>query len=472
MKFGVRTILPVLAALAVWSCAGVSQAPPPLPAVSADQFGPEVRKAVEEAYSRAEAEPESGAASGRLGMVLHAHELLEPAAQAYERAVILDPGTFKWRYYLGLIQHDLAQLSESAETISSAVELRPDYAPARVNLGQILQEQGRFDESERVLNAVVEMDPESARALYFLGRVHESQEDLDGAAGFYQQAIAAYPGYGAAYFRLAAVQQRQGSTTESTANLANAERLGTGSFPREDPVLDAALALEVGPSNRLRKAGEAIYRREWAEASAALDSILEQDPRNLDALIAYLLMGSKGAVPLEQMRDYFNRARALTPDNPQIYVNYGTVLARNELYSEAIPVLQRAIELNPGSAEAHALMGYIREELDRPKLAIEQYKRALEAQDSYRPARLALGRLLVNEGRYKEAIPRLRRALEVEDSDTTMVMLSLAQAYLKTGNVGRGQEYLRHAQARVKRTGPPELLEGIEGELARTGAIP
>lgn len=405
-------------------------------------------------------------------MVLHAHGLLEPAAQAYERAAILDPGSFKWRYYLGLIQHDLAQLSESAETVSAAVELRPDYAPARVNLGQILLEQGRLEESEQALNAVVEMDPGSARALFSLGRVREAQEDLEGAAEFYQKAIAAYAGYGTAYFRLAAVLQRQGRKTEAAASLATAERLGTGSAPREDPVVDEALALEAGPSNRLRKAGEAIYRGEWAEASAALDSILEQDPQNLDALIAYLLMGSKGVVPLEQMRDYFNRARALAPDNPQIYVNYGTVLAKNELYSDAIPVLQRAIKLNPGSAEAHALMGYIREERDRPKLAIEQYKRALEAQDSYRPARLALGRLLLNEGRYKEAIPRLRRALEVEDADTTMVMLSLAQAYLKTGNVGRGQEYLRHAQARVKRTGPPELLEGIESELARTGAIP
>ena len=53
-----------------------------------------------------------------------------------------------------------------------------------------------------------------------------------------------------------------------------------------------------------------------------------------------------------------------------------------------------------------------------------------------------------------------------------MVMVSLGYAYLNTGDVGKAQEYFRHAQSRVKRTGPPEMLQQIELALRELGARP
>lgn len=471
MKLGVRTILAVLAALGAWSCGSASEAPP-LPALSVDNLAPDVQNAVEEAYRKAEAEPESGEASGSLGMVLEAHRLYLPAEQAFQRAVILDPDTFAWRYYLGLTQHDLSKLDEAAETISSALPLRPDYAPALVMLGQMRLEQGRFEESEQALNAALEADPESARALYFLGRVRVAQGDFDGAVDAYRQAVEVFPGYGPAYYGMAIAQQ-QGDPVGSGQSFIMADRVGPNNEPPPDVLLSDLQAMRAGPVSYLLKAQNAIRREQWPEASQQLDALLQEEPENLDGLLAYLFLGANSdALPVEEARGYFNKAKAIAPGNPDIYMRYGTILMNNQQFDAAVPALEKAIELNPTFAQAHTMLGYIREQRNRPNLAIEEYERALEAKSSHRPARLALGRLLVNQGRYKEAIPRLRRALEVEDSDTTMVMLSLAQAYIKTGNVGRGQEYLRHAQARVKQTGPPELLEGIEGELARTGAIP
>jgi DNA-binding response OmpR family regulator len=55
-------------------------------------------------------------------------------------------------------------------------------------------------------------------------------------------------------------------------------------------------------------------------------------------------------------------------------------------FPEAERLLQRAIDLDPGSAEAHNLLGALREESGRPHAAYQSYKAALRADRSYGPA--------------------------------------------------------------------------------------
>ena len=78
--FAVLTVL--VAEVLVSSCSGPV---PPIPNPSVEGFAPDVKEAVLTAHKQAEAEPAKGSASGRLGMVLHAHALNEPAALAYQR---------------------------------------------------------------------------------------------------------------------------------------------------------------------------------------------------------------------------------------------------------------------------------------------------------------------------------------------------------------------------------------------------
>jgi tetratricopeptide (TPR) repeat protein len=66
------------------------------------------------------------------------------------------------------------------------------------------------------------------------------------------------------------------------------------------------------------------------------------------------------------------------PDNFEVNRRLGTLLASSGNPAEALPYLQRAIHLNPGSAETHHLLGNVSEKLNRPLDAVREYQRAAE----------------------------------------------------------------------------------------------
>src|SRR5262245_48640739 len=98
----VSTALAIAASLFLGSCRSAGSLPP-LPVISTASFVPSIREEVEAAVAQAKARPNDAAAVGHLGMVLHAHEQLESARQCYQRAALLEPKRFDWRYYLGVV---------------------------------------------------------------------------------------------------------------------------------------------------------------------------------------------------------------------------------------------------------------------------------------------------------------------------------------------------------------------------------
>ena len=146
----------MLAALLAWSCAGPV---PPVPTVSVEGLDAEVRDAVLTAHQQAVAQPSSGQASGRLGMVLHAHALYQPAMLSYKRAIRLEPKEFAWRYYLALALQQTSQPENALEALSAALHIRPDYAPAILKKGELLFQLGRFKESAAAYESVLAREP-------------------------------------------------------------------------------------------------------------------------------------------------------------------------------------------------------------------------------------------------------------------------------------------------------------------------
>src|SRR5579862_5909819 len=162
-------LLVLAAAVSVSSCNGPI---PPIPNPSVDGFAADEKEPVLAAHRQAEAEPSSGRASGRLGMVLQAHALNEPAALAYQRAIRLEPQEFAWRYYSAIVLQQLSKPEQAVDAISAALRIRPDYAPALLKRADLLFDLGRLQESGASYEAVRARDPNSAAALYGLGRVN------------------------------------------------------------------------------------------------------------------------------------------------------------------------------------------------------------------------------------------------------------------------------------------------------------
>jgi len=441
---------------------------PPLPNPSVDGFAADVREAVLAAHKQAEAEPSRGSASGRLGMVLQAYALNEPAALAYQRAIRLEPKEFAWRYYLALVLQQLSKPEQALDAISAALRIRPDYAPALLKRADLQFDLGRFQESGASYEAVLAADPNSAAALYGLGRVNDSRRNPSAAEGFYRRACLAYPSYGAAYYGLAVVERSLGRPEEATKNFELAKRYADHRPPSEDPVLRDVVELSAGAYNQLEQSDKLIEKGDWDNAVRVNHEVLSRDPNNLSALMNLLYVARFTDKIDGEVDDIYSKARKLNPRIPYIHNHYGAAMLRQGKFAVAVTALRKAVELKPDYAEAHT---WLAEALDRqghPREAAEQFQSALAAEPSNRLAEVELARVLLSMGRGKEAIPPLTSALQVDDARTSLVLVMLGEAYRSIGEGARARQYLEQALERVRKEGPPELLAEIEQELRQT----
>ena len=462
-----RTVL-ALAALAICSCAGPV---PPVPTPVVDGFDREVRDVILTAHQQAVREPSSGRASGRFGMVLHAHAVYQPALVAYERAIRLEPKEFAWRYYRALVIQELFGPEKGLGAFSEALRLRPGYAPALLWKANLLFQLGRFPESGDSDKALLTEDPASAEALYGLARVKYALNDMSAAEDFYSRACRAYPTFGAAYYGLAMAEHALGKGAESSRNFDLAQRHSGDRPPAADPLGKEMSALATGIYYHLAEGDQLAHKGRMDEAAELNQAMLARDPENFTVLLNLLFL-ARFVDRLDNRVDaMYAKAKQINPQVPLIYDYYGGALARQGKYDAATVALRKAIELKPDYAEAHGLLGEVLERQNRPAEAIEQYERALDTEPSDR-RHMQLWRLLIIHGRSREAIPQLMEALQIEDTYSTLRLVLLGEAYLASGDAAKARQSLEQARNRARSEGPPQLLAQIDQELARMPSRP
>jgi tetratricopeptide (TPR) repeat protein len=466
MKRGIASV--ILAALLELSCA---KSVPPVPAIQVEGLDADVRSALQKARDEAVAQPKSAQASGNLGMVLEAHTLYQPAVLAYQRAVRLDPKDFAWRYYLALCLEKTGQLDEALASVTEGLRIRPDYAPAILKQAELLLKLGRFPESAAALEPYLAKNPASPLALYFLGRVKFAQQDFAAADGLYRRATDAWPTYGSAWFGLGETSKRLGRDAEAEKNYQRAETYKDHYPPGGDELYLQMTKLATGIENRLALAKRLMNKRDFDESSRIYREVLKQYPDNPDCLVNLLYIAQfPNQATSEQVEDLYQRARSASPQLPEVYLYHGTALAAEGKYDAAVTELEKAIQLKPNNAEAHAWLADVRERQHKPADAIEQYRIAIQQQPDFRIARLELAKNLLYAGRSSEAIPVLLPALQVEDQNTPIAMMFLVQAYVNTGDRATARKYLEQAHQYVLRNGPSNLLPQIESNLRSLGS--
>ena len=461
MKRGLFFAALVAFALAV-SCSGPV---PPIPTPKVDGFDPEVRDAILTAYQQAVAAPESGQATGRLGMVLHAHAVYPTALAAYQRAIRLDPNEFMWAYYYALIVWQVSGPEKALPALSSALRLRPDYAPAILRRANALFQLGRFKESGEAYKAALAVDPAAADALYGMARVKYAQGDMATAEDFYGRACRAYPTFGAAYYGLGLTQRSLGRDAEAARNLDLAQRYGKDAPPASDPLSLQLAALATGVYYHLAESDRLAHSGHMDDAVRLNEAMLDRDPESFTVLLNLLFLARFVDGLDDKAASFYSRARQIDAQVPLIYDYYGVALARQGKYDAAMAELNKAIELRPDYAEAHAVLADVLDRQSRPTEAIEHYRRALAAQPSDRAVPMKLWRLLIVHGRSREAIPEMIPSLQLDDSYAALRRVLLGEAYLTLGDADKARQYLEQARNRARSEGPPELAAQIDQEL-------
>lgn len=153
-----------------------------------------------------------------------------------------------------------------------------------------------------------------------------------------------------------------------------------------------------------------------ADAEAGYRRVIAEEPSDASALhlLGTLLyqMGQK----LEAL-ELVRRAIDLQPGVPVYHLNFGSMLAQEGRVQESIIATRKALSLAPGDAQAHFNLARLLEISERPDEAERHYRRAIELRNDFAAAHNNLGNVLYTLGRTDDAERSFRAAAQLRPFD-------------------------------------------------------
>jgi len=254
--------------------------------------------------------------------------------------------------------------------------LRPEGSESLSEIARAGLAQGRLEEAARDARAAIERDSTDADAWTVLGLALEAAQP-DAALDAWHRAIALAPRQPEAHFRIGDFRRRRGE--HGAAIAAYEAAIAAGST---HPVLLNNLGLSLQAQGRFDAAAdryrEAIAlqpdllpahanlgdvlstRHRYAEAAASYARAAALNP-NLAAVWNNLGFCQRRAGAPTAARTSFQRALSFAPDDPQALRGLASLDIAEQRYEHAAPLIERALALQPESAEAMNLLLYTRQ---------------------------------------------------------------------------------------------------------------
>jgi TolB-like protein/cytochrome c-type biogenesis protein CcmH/NrfG len=181
----------------------------------------------------------------------------------------------------------------------------------------------------------------------------DTSRDARAAEQHFREAIRLDPDYALAYVGLAdayMVQSRRGALQRDEAN------------PTIESLVDKALELD----DRLVEAWVMLGSIRWrldrygdAEVEAAFQRAIELNPNHARALAAYAYFLKVTRNDFETALSLFERARKLNPRSIHILTRTAEVLEELHRPAEAVPMLEKALEIEPRHSWARMMLGFL-----------------------------------------------------------------------------------------------------------------
>jgi tetratricopeptide (TPR) repeat protein len=433
---------------------------PPLPVVEISRFQPAVRDAISKTLAEARSQPNDAAANGKLGMLLHAHRLHQPAAVAYRRAAALAPRVFAWTYCLGVVQAELGDRKAAVTSLEHALGIDQGYQAARLKLAEVRLAGGDAAGAELLARTA----GNTPRALYLLGRAAALRNDDRAAVGFYQAAVNQFPQYAAAHYALGQAYAKLGDTRRAKEHLELQTKAGQEAPTVPDPVLDEVAALEKG-SFSLVAAGVQLARAgKLEEAAQTLLKALRVSPGDASAHANLVIVyGQMGRVA--DAEKHYRHALDLNPNTVDAYFNWAMLQARRGQTAEAGKALRRVLEIEPRHAEALLHLGALDETEQRLAPAEKSYRDALRNAPDLREAHFRLGRLLLMRGDARQSVAHLETAAQGADTVAAQAYYGLAVARKAMGDSAASLTAAQTARQRALALGLTDLARAVEEEF-------
>lgn len=306
-----------------------------------------------------------------------------------------------------LLDHD--RNAVAADAFERALAMDPDNADARYGLAVLALTLGRTERAEKALTRLYEAGNRSNDAAFYLGNIADQRGEYTAARRWYKRV----QGGGHqldARVRAAVMRARTGDVAGARTELQSLRSghpdqidrlyLAEGELLLRVNRINAALtlydrALERRPDDADLLYGRALVherRGNIDKAAADLRAILEQQPEAPRALNALGYMLSNHSSRYQEALGYIRKALDAQPDDPAVMDSMGWIQYRLGHLEKARDFLSRAYEQFP-EPEVAAHYGEVLWQLGRKQKAREIWQKALADSPDHRVLQETVERL-------------------------------------------------------------------------------
>jgi tetratricopeptide (TPR) repeat protein len=270
---------------------------------------------------------EPGSAEGyfNLGLALQSAGQLQEALTALHKAAALQPSLRGVRLFTGIVNYKLNHFSAAHDELIRETRLEPKNAAAWMWLGVVELAQNQADSAATRLDKAAALDPGNLDILYHRGRAHllVSKESYS------------------AMFKLAPDSWR----VHEVLGQADAE-----AFRTDDAINEFRLAVGAAPH-------EPGLNEELGDACWTAGKLQDAD----NAYAQEIKIDSSNAVALYKL---------------------GSLRVTRDDAADGVPLLERALALDPSISDAHYYLGKGEAALGNDEMAIEHFRLATNSQGS------------------------------------------------------------------------------------------
>lgn len=313
------------------------------------------------------------------------------------------------------------------------ITIDPQSAPAYCNLGVLYAQTDRLDSAIEALQKASEITPGNPGISLDLGLAYYRKEEFAEAATYFEQVLALDPGHVQAHYLLGLSDFRLERYEETVASLEpvlNQEQNNlvylyvlAVSYGKIDRVNDAVrtfdLLQSIGgdtPMFHLLLGNLFLENSNYDRARSEIQKAIAEDPT---LPYAHLILGAayQRLGLLESAGKEFDIAITQNPRDPLGYEDRGTIyLLQGAAPASALEMFSKALAINPNMPDSLAGIAKCYLASGQPSLAVPLLQRAVGLEPRSTKMHYLLGRALLKEGKYRDANKELAEAAKLRQA--------------------------------------------------------
>jgi len=303
-----------------------------------------------------------------------------------------------------------------------------------------LEQQGNNSESEAAWRLVLKAHPSNPEPYAHLGLLEARQERYKEAVPFYRKALALNPSMPGLKLNLGLALFKAGEMREAilvfepllkslAPSLPDAQRLtillgmshyGLGEYAEAAPYLKKAVLNDAqNLPLRLALAHSYLWSKQY---NLVLDVYREILTLNAESAEADMLAGEA----LDEMKDHrgaiqqFRAAVKANPMEPEVHFGLGYLLWTQRQYPEAVSEFQAELANDPNHVQTLVYLADAQMQLSHPEAALPLLEKAIRLNPSMELAHLDLGIVHADAGRQDEALREMQEAVRLAPNDVNV----------------------------------------------------